>query len=132
MPVMSKRQGNIIAPSHFNIQPHELATARAVADAGCNVEFTRRTWGNRVTSADVVINGVVWEMKSPQASDNKAIERNLRKASKQSCNVILDSQRMKGASDTEIERRLRTISAHIKAIRRLWFINRNREIIDIK
>ncbi len=60
--------------------------------------------GDRVTSPDVVINGVIWEMKSPQASDNKAIERNLRKACKQSPNIIFDSQRMKGASDAEIEK----------------------------
>ena len=116
---MLKRQGKIIAPSHLNIQEHEMDTARAVADAGYNVEFTHRTWGNRVTSPDVIINGVIWEMKSPQASDNKAIERNLRKACKQSPNIIFDSQRMKGASDAEIEKRLRSIYPHIKAIRRL-------------
>ncbi len=109
-----------------------MDTARAVADAGYDVEFAHRTWGNRVTSPDVVINGVVWEMKSPQASDKKAIERNLRKACKQSHSVIFDSQRMKGASDAEIEGQLRKLSVHIKAIRRLWFINREREIIDIK
>lgn len=88
--------------------------------------------GDRVTSPDVVINGVIWEMKSPQASDNKAIERNLRKACKQSPNIAFNSQGMKDASDSEIEKHLRSIYPHIKAIRRLWFINRNREIIDIK
>lgn len=129
---MKKRQGKIIAPSNLNIQEHEMDTARAVADAGYDVEFAHRTWGNRVTSPDVVINGVVWEMKSPQASDKKAIERNLRKACKQSTSIIFDSQRMKGASDAEIEIRLRAIRAHIKGIRRLWFINRDREIIDIR
>lgn len=129
---MAKRQGKIIAPSNLNIQEHEMDTARAVADAGYDVEFARRTWGNRVTSPDVVINGVVWEMKSPLASDKKAIERNLRKACKQSGSIIFDSQRMKGSSDSNIEKLLRSICPHIKAIRRLWFINRKREIIDIK
>lgn len=128
---MSKRQGKIIALSQLNTQEHEMDTARAVADAGYDVEFTHRTWENRVTSSDVVINGVIWEMKSSLASDNKAIERNLRKAPKQSPNIIVDSQRMKGASDAEIEKRIRSSYPHIKAIRRLWFINRNREIIDI-
>ncbi len=88
--------------------------------------------GNKVTSPDVVINGVIWEMKSPQASDKKAIERNLRKACKQSPNIIFDSQRMKGASGFEIEKRLRSIYPHIKTVRRLWFMDRDREIIDIK
>ena len=80
----------------------------------------------------MVINGVVWEMKSPQASDRKAIERNLRKACKQSTSIIVDSQRMKGASDVEIEKRSRSVYPHIKAIKRLRFVNRERRIIDIK
>lgn len=129
---MAKRQGKIIAPSNLNIQEHEMNSARAIADAGYDVEFAHRTWGNRITSPDVVVNGVVWEMKSPIASDRKAIERNLRKACKQSPNVIFDSQRMKGASDVETERRLRSLSEHIRSLRRLWFINHKREIIDIK
>lgn len=129
---MKQGNGHITIASDTNVQPHELNTAQAIATSGFDVEFVRRTWGNRVTSADAVINGVVWEMKSPQASDRKALERNLRKASHQSPNVIIDSQRLKGASDAEIEKRLRSICPHIRAIRRLWFINRRRSIIDIK
>ena len=108
-----------------------MITARAIADAGYDVEFSRRTWGERVTSPDVVINGVMWEMKSPLASDRKAIERNLRKACKQSSSVIFDSQRMKGASDAEVERELRNLRRRIKGIRRLWFVTRNRVLVDI-
>lgn len=129
---MAKRQGNITAPSDLNIQEHEMSTARALADAGYDVVFSHRTWGKRVTSADVVINGVLWEMKSPQAGNHKAIERNLRKASHQSTNIIFDSQRIRGMSDAEVERELRKFATLIKAIKRLWFVNRNRGVIDIK
>lgn len=128
---MAKHQGKIIAPANLNIQPHEMATARALADTGLDIEFIRRTWGNRVTSADVIINGVAWEIKSPIAGDKKGLERNLRKASKQSPNVIIDSQRIKGTSDEHIERVLRSLKPHIKAIRRLLFLNRKGCIIDI-
>lgn len=132
MAVMAKKQGTIKAPSNLNIQIHELATARALADAGYDVEFAHKTEGNRVTSADVIVNGVLWEMKSPQAGSRRAIERNLRKASKQSANIIFDSQRMKGISDAEVKRELHKYADLIKAIRRLWFVNCNREVIDIK
>ena len=126
------KQGKIIAPSGLNIQEHEMSTARALADAGYDIEFSRRTWGKRVTSPDVVINGVMWEMKSPLASDRKAIERNLRKACRQSANVVFDSQRMKGASDAEIERELRRLRRHVRAVKRLRFVNRRREVVDIE
>ena len=39
---------------------------------------------------------------------------------------------MKGMSDAEIERELCKYAGLIKSIKRLWFVNRNREIIDIK
>ena len=39
---------------------------------------------------------------------------------------------MKGISDAEVEKELRKYAAHIKAIRRLWFVDRNRAVIDIK
>ena len=129
---MSKKQGTIEAPSDLNIQEHELSSARALADAGYDVEFAHKAEGKRVTSADVIVNGVLWEMKSPQAGNRKAIERNLRRASRQSTNIIFDSQRMKGMSDAEVERELRKYAVHIKAIRRLRFVNRNRRVIDIK
>ena len=129
---MEKKQGTITAPSELNIQEHEMSTARALADTGLDVEFAHRTWGNRVTSADVVANGVLWEMKSSQAGNRKAIERNLRKAIRQSGNIIFDSQRIKGASDADVERELRKYATLIKSIKRLWFVNRNREVIDIK
>ena len=129
---MTKKQGTIKAPSDLNIQEHELSTARALADAGYDVEFAHETEGNRVTSADVVVSGVLWEMKSPQAGNRKAIERNLRKASRQSANIIFDSQRMKGMPDAEVGRELRKFAGHIKAIKRLWFVDRNRAVIGIK
>lgn len=129
---MDDYRGRIIAPSNVNIQEHEMATARAIADLGHDVEFAHRNMGKRVTSADIVINGVLWEMKSPTSGTRKAIERNLRKASRQSPNVIIDSQRIKGLSDEILEKTIRYFLPHIKSIKRLWFINRKRKIIDIK
>lgn len=128
---MSKRQGTITAPSELNIQPHEMNTARALADAGYDVEFVRRTWGNRATSADIAVGGILWEMKSPHTGDRKAIERNLRRGSRQSSNIVFDSQRVKGVSDGTIERTLRHLKPHIKAIKRLWFVDKERTIVDI-
>ena len=81
---MNDHRGRIIAPSNINIQEHEMDTARAIADLEHDVEFAHRNMGKRVTSADVVIHGILWEMKSPTSGSRKAIERNLRKAGRQS------------------------------------------------
>ena len=68
----------IIIQSGANVWPHEMKTAEALAAAGRTVEFIRRSEEQRTTSADAIIDGIVWEMKAPKASNLKAIEKNLR------------------------------------------------------
>lgn len=126
-------QGHIIIQPGANIWPHELKTAEALAAAGYTVEFVRRSEEQRVTSADVIIDGVLWEMKAPTSSSLKAVEKNLRKALSQSNCVILDSRRMKTIPDSAIERELRACAnGRIKALKHLLFVNRHAQVIDIK
>lgn len=115
-----------------NIWPQELETAQAYAASGKRVHFVRKNDQYRARSADAVIDGVVWEMKSPKADNIRAIDRNVRRALKQSCNVIIDSKRMKKVSDVQIEKKLRSLATELNSLKRLQFVNRKREIIDIK
>lgn len=70
--------------------------------------------------------GVKWEIKSPKTDKLSTIERNLKKATKQSGNVILDSCRLDKLHDTTIQK-----FKQQKAIKRLIFINKKREAVDI-
>lgn len=129
---MNSKRGQIIIQSGANVWPHEMKTAEALAAAGRTVEFIRRS-EERTTSADAIIDGIVWETKAPKASNLKAIEKNLRKALDQSNCVILDSRRMKGIPDHAIERELQACAAgRIKNLKRLLFVNRKAQVIDIK
>ena len=133
MPSMESKQGKIIIPSGVNVWPHELATVKALAAAGYVVEFVVRREGQYEKSADLLIEGQFWEMKAPNGSSMKAVERNLRKACAQSPNVIFDSCRLKSIPDNAIERELRScMSGRIKQLKRLIFVNRHRAVIDIK
>ena len=130
---MNSKRGQIIIQSGANVWPHEMKTAEALAAAGRTVEFIRRSEEQRTTSADAKIDGIVWEMKAPKASNLKAIEKNLRKALDQSNCVILDSRRMKGIPDHAIERELQACAAgRIKNLKHLLFVNRKAQVIDIK
>ena len=130
---MNSKRGQIIIQSGANVWPHEMKTAEALAAAGRTVEFIRRSEEQRTTSADAIIDGIVWEMKAPKASNLKAIEKNLRKTLDQSNCVILDSRRMKGIPDHAIERELQACAAgRIKNLKHLLFVNRNAQVIDIK
>lgn len=130
---MTSKHGQIIIQSGANVWPHEMKTAEVLATAGYTVEFIRRNEQLRATSADVIMDGIVWEMKAPKASNMKAVEKNLRKAMNQSNCVIFDSRRMKEVPDHAIERELRICaSGRIKKLKRLLFINRKAQVIDIK
>lgn len=91
---MKSGSGKIIIAPGINLWEQEYETAQALAAAGLTVEFIRRSEEKRRTSADVIINGLAWEMKAPKADNVRAVDRNLRRALHQSPNIIFDSYRM--------------------------------------
>ena len=60
------------------------------------------------------------------------LDRILRRAVRQSRNVIIDAIRMEGSSDIQLDRDLREVAIHVKELRRLILVKKNREIVDIK
>lgn len=129
---MATRKGKIVIQSGANVWPHELKTAEALAAAGYTVEFIRKSEERHATSADCFIDGVIWEMKAPTASQIRRVQRALRDALKQSSNVILDSRRMKGIPDKAIERELRKWAGELKHLDKLLFVGRGGAVVDIK
>ena len=129
---MTTQKGKIIIQSGANVWPHELKTAEALAAAGFTVEFIRKSKEQHATSADCIIDGVVWEMKAPTANQLRRVQRTLRDALKQSSNVIFDSRRMKGLPDKAIERELRKWAGELKRLDKLLFVGRGGAVVDIK
>jgi len=101
-------------------------------EAGYTVEFVRRSEEQRAQSADALMLGEVWEMKAPRSDKASAIDKNVRKALHQSKWVIFDSRRMKMIPDSTVERELRKSAQTLRSMRRLLFVNRKAEVIDIK
>ncbi|WP_270295106.1 hypothetical protein [Eggerthella sinensis] len=129
---MGKRIGDIIIPGDANVWPHEQRTAQALARAGYTVQFVKKNEDPFATSADVLIDDVLWEIKSPTASSIKAIERNLKRARWQSGNIIFDSRRMKGVPDAAVERELRKWASELRGVTHVLFVNRHGVVIDIR
>lgn len=129
---MKGKQGTIVAPSSLNVLPHELDTARALADAGMDVEFVPRIKGNRSKSADIVANGVLWEMKSPKSGKLRVVEKHIRAALHQSRDIVFDSRRMKGLSDRAIKEEVTKWANSLTHLRRLIYVDRAGEVVKIK
>ena len=71
-------------------------------------------------------------MKAPTSGKISSIEKNLKKALKQSNKVIFDSRRMKRIPDDAIERELGVQLHRTKTLKQIKFINRHGKIIDVK
>ena len=128
---MAKREGKIIIQPGVNVWPHELKTAEALAAAGHVVEFIPKSDNRYDKSADILMDEMVWEIKAPKSEKLHMVEQNLRRALKQSQNAIFDSRRMKGLPDQAIERELRKWGKELRSLRRLLFVNRHAQVIDI-
>lgn len=128
---MIKRIGNITIVGNANVWPHEMNTARALAKDGHDILFIDNG-GKGTGSADVEMDGLAWEIKSPRADNIKAIERNVKRARNQSENVIIDSRRMKRVPDIAIQKALEKYCNEIKGIKHLIFVNRHGNVVLIK
>ena len=125
------KPGKIIEPPHCNIRDHERQTAKVIANAGLTVEFISASNKDLSKSPDIMIDGRRWEMKSPKTNKMSQVEKNLRRASKQAENIIIDSQRIKHIPDKKIQDFLKERLKIRKSIKRIVFVNKRRKIVDI-
>ena len=124
--------GNNIIKGGVKPWPHELRTAEALVAHGLTVSFLVRKEGEHQSSADVEIDGIEWEMKSPVSNSLSNIQKTLRKAAHQSSCIIYDSQRVKNLTDQQIERELRKQAVALRSVKHVIFVTKKRNLIDIK
>jgi hypothetical protein len=127
-----RRRGQLIIPEGIKPypKPHEIYTARVLVDDGHTVIFLNPDNRKGAKTADIELDGERWELKSPTGGLG-AIERNLKRGSKQSCNIVFDCRRMKIKSNDAIKRELITRLKLQKQISKIIFISRYGKIIDI-
>lgn len=87
----------IIDISDLNVPPekHELTTARLFAEQGYNIKFIRPSNRKGNHTPDFWMNRLSWEVKSPRGKKLRCIADNIRDATKQANNLIIDLRRIK-------------------------------------
>ena len=127
---MAVRVGKIIISSGGELPwEHEMFMARALADAGYVVEFKNKDDKN--LSADAYLNNVLFEFKSPEGKSKDCIERNLKRAIKQSENIVITSVRVKNIHDRSVQNILIKRLKLKHGIKRMIFVDRKGNVIDI-
>ena len=122
-----QKKGIFIAPGRI-LWPQELRVAKILTMAGHNVEFLEETNMHR---ADILLDGVEYEIKSPRSSTANSLEHLLKKALKQSSNIIIDTSRMKKSRDDATRKFLVSQVRSRKQIKKLIMITKRGQIIDI-
>ena len=124
-----KLSGSVVTPANANPWPHENRVAKILALAGHEVIFIPE---EIIGSADIYLDGVKYEIKSPKTNNTNTIEHRLKEAvRRQSCNLIVDSSRLKGMSDQSLQNWLIARCRKQPQIKRMLFVNKRGQIIDI-
>ncbi|MDR1695736.1 MAG: hypothetical protein LBR69_03790 [Endomicrobium sp.] len=80
---------------------------------------------------DVKMDDVFWEMKSPQSNGKHTIEHILRKALKQSKNIIIDLRRSKFSEKKGVSQITKNFKL-IKDVNRILIITKSNNVLDLK
>ncbi len=125
---MNIYRGKVVVPANANPWPHELRVAKILALAGYAVEFIPET---NTKTADILLDGIEFEIKSPKSANANSLEHILKKAVKQSCNIIIDTSRMKNVRDDNTRRFLINQVRIRRQINNLIMITKQGQIIDV-
>jgi len=125
---VSKHQ--VIIPMGIKPYPEKHETTAAdilAAYFKADVRFIER---NNYKTADLLINGIRWELKSPTGKGKRNIQRQLREGSKQSRNIVFDARRskihmLKIRSELDYQFKLS------RNISRLILITKTGEVLDL-
>lgn len=109
--------------------PHELRAARILVQAGYSVEFIAEK--HNLPTADIKLDGIEYEIKSPEHFTVNTLEHTIKDALKQSPNIIIDMSRMKKVSSDKMLFFLLNQVRKSKQIKRMMLITKQEEVVDI-
>ena len=130
---MKKEDAKVIIPTNLDNPPkeNEIQIAEIIAKHyNAIVEFLRPVDDYKRKTPDIVFNGQLWEIKSPMGKSRNTISRQMKRAVKQSRNIIIDGGRSPLA-DVVIEMELRKYCVTRRSIRKLIFISKEQIVVEI-
>jgi hypothetical protein len=127
---MNSKTGKI-TPNGVILETHENATIVYLTEKGFNIELIPTSQIEGIHTPDFKMCGLDWVMKSPCGHSRWTIENQLRRAVRQSQNIVLDGRRLK-MPNQQIEREITRQFEKFKSIKRLILINKHGEMLSNK
>lgn len=126
---MEKLKTGVFIPAGRKVWEHERWAADILALAGHYVEFLLE---GRMPSADLLLDGIEYELKSPEHFNANTLEHTIKDALKQSPNLIISMSRLKKVRSDKMRNFLINQVRKSKQVKRIFLITRQGQIIDIK
>ena len=121
----------IIIPTNINPRPErfEIEAASIIAEyLQADAVFIAR---DTAKTPDVAINGIEWEIKSPLGRGKHVIEDQVKRASRQSLNIVIDARRCK-LHIAKIRAQLKYNVGLRRHLKRVILINKHEQVEVIK
>ena len=127
---MAKKTYNVIVPSDYKIQPAELDAASILADYyKTDIRVLSPSKDYKVKTADFVINGVSYELKSPITKSVRSIENMIHLATKQSGNVVVDISKSK-ITEKRMIKLCEDLLKYYKKLNKIVLIVKNKKVLE--
>jgi hypothetical protein len=126
-----QKHGKIIIPAGLIPEKHELETANLFAELGKDVEFLLPRFAKGLKNPDILMDGIIWEIKCPYGKSKRTIENNYRTAQYQSENVIFDIRKIGMNETIAISKIKQQFSLRRGRIKRIKIISKGNIVLDI-
>lgn len=131
MKSLRKDKTGKVKPNGVMLQPHEYATVIVLTEHGYDVELIPPSYTPKSKTGDLIMNGMIWEMKAPVGKSRSTLEHVIQKAAHQARNIIIDLRRTK-LDDTKSIVNARKLYAKFRSVRNLWVITKDGELIKLR
>ena len=128
---VSKDKIGRVNKNNVKLYPHEDSTALHLTQFGFNIEYIMPSHIYKSTNPDFLVNGAIWETKSPEGGGKNTIKHQFDGTSKQADKVILDLRRIKLPAE-KAERQAKDRFEKAVNIKRLLLITKSGKVFDIK
>lgn len=111
------------------LEQQEYSLVLFLLEHGENIELIPPSLTPNSKTPDFIMQGIVWEAKSPQGNRLITIERALHRGVRQSCNIVLDLRRMQ-IDETQLKNFLDKQFLLFRSLRKLKAIFKSGRIVD--
>ena len=127
--MMNSKRGKIISHGVV-LQPHEREIAQLLIERGFIIELIPTARQHHRKTADAIIKGIEWEFKTLRGHTTQSIERLLKKAHKQSSNIVIDIRHTR-LREAQAIAKIKYEFRKRSAIKRIKIISKSKGIIDL-